>query len=45
MLFKLCQTAEQTWRRQRGFDYQAKVISGVPSKDGIEVEIFDRIAA
>jgi putative transposase len=45
MLFKLGQAAEQTWRRQRGFDYLAKVITGVPFKDGIEVDTTDRIAA
>jgi len=45
MLFKLGQAAEKTWRRQRGFDYLAKVITGVPFKDGIELEITDQIAA
>jgi putative transposase len=45
MLFKLGQAAEQTWRRQRGFDYLAKVITGVPFKDGIELDTTDRIAA
>ena len=45
MLFKLGQAAEKTWRRQRGFDYLAKVITGVPFKDGIEVENTNRIAA
>jgi putative transposase len=45
MLFKLGQTAEQSWRRQRGFDYLAKVITGVPFKDGIEINNTDQIAA
>ncbi|OAI21786.1 IS256 family transposase [Methylomonas koyamae] len=45
MLFKLGQTAEKTWRRQRGFDYLAKVITGVPFKDGIELETGNQIAA
>jgi putative transposase len=45
MLFKLGQAAEQTWRRQRGFDYLAKVITGVPFKDGVEINNTDQIAA
>ena len=36
MMFKLSQCAEKKWRRLRGFDYLAKVIQGVPFKDGIE---------
>ena len=36
MMFKLSQCAEKKWRRLRGFDYLAKVIKGVPFKDGIE---------
>lgn len=36
MMFKLGQCAEKKWRRLRGFDYLAKVIQGVPFKDGIE---------
>ena len=36
MMFKLSQCAEKRWRRLRGFDYLAKVIQGVPFKDGIE---------
>ncbi len=45
MLFKLGQTAEKTWRRQRGFDYLAKVITGIPFKDGIEIETVNQAAA
>jgi hypothetical protein len=45
MLFKLGQAAEKTWCRQRGFDYLANVINGIPFKDGIKVETTDRIAA
>jgi hypothetical protein len=45
MLFKLGQAAEQTWRRQRRFNYLAKVITSVTFKDGIQVETSDRIAA
>jgi putative transposase len=40
---RLSQAAEQTWRRQPGFDYLAKVITGVPFKDGIELDATDRI--
>ena len=36
MMFKLSQCAEKKWRRLRGFDYLAKVVQGVPFKDGIE---------
>ena len=37
MMFKLADCAQKNWRRQRGFDYLAKVITGVKFKDGIEV--------
>ena len=37
MMFKLGQCAQQNWRRQRGFNYLAKVITGVKFRDGIEV--------
>ena len=37
MIFKLGIAAEKGWRRIRGFDYLAKVITGVKFKDGIEV--------
>ena len=29
--------AEKAWRRLRGFDYLAKVVTGIKFKDGIEV--------
>ena len=45
MMFKLGQCAEQNWRKLRGFDYLAKVITGVTFKDGIETTDPDRIAA
>lgn len=45
MLFKLGQSAEKTWRRQRGFDVLAKVITGVQFKDGIEIDTANQIAA
>jgi hypothetical protein len=38
MMFKLGQCAEQNWRKLRGFDYLAKVITGVKFKDGIEAK-------
>ncbi len=37
--------AEGKWRRLRGFNYLAKVISGVKVKDGIEVESDSQVAA
>lgn len=45
MIFKLGQCAEQNWRKLRGFDYLAKVITGVKFKDGIETTQNDQIAA
>jgi transposase-like protein len=45
MMFKLGQCAQKKWRRLRGFDYLAKVITGIEFKDGIEVTEFDQIAA
>ena len=37
MIFKLGMSAEKNWRRLRGFEWLAKVINGVPFRDGIEV--------
>ena len=37
MIFKLGQCAEKKWNKLRGFDYLAKVITGVKFRDGIEV--------
>ncbi len=45
MIFKLGQCAEQNWRKLRGFNYLAKVITGVKFKDGIEITQNDQIAA
>ena len=45
MMFKLGQCAEKKWRRLRGFDYLAKVVTGIKFKDGIEVIELDQIAA
>ena len=45
MMFKLGECAEKKWRRLRGFDYLAKVITGVKFKDGIEVTDVDQVAA
>ena len=36
MMFKLGQCAEKRWRRLRGFDFLAQVITGVRFKDGVE---------
>jgi hypothetical protein len=35
MLFKLGMSAQQSWRRLRGFESLAKVIDGVQFRDGI----------
>ena len=45
MMFKLGQCAQKNWRRQRGFDYLAKVITGVKFRDGIEVTESNQVAA
>ena len=45
MMFKLGQCAEKNWRRLRGFDYLARVITGVKFKDGIKVTNVDQVAA
>ena len=45
MMFKLGQCAEENWRRLRGFDYLAKVITGVKFKDGIEETKNSKVAA
>ena len=38
MMFKLGQCAQKNWRRLRGFDDLAKVITGVKFNDGVEVD-------
>lgn len=45
MMFKLGECAQKNWRRQRGFNYLAKVITGVKFRDGIEVTESDRNVA
>ena len=45
MPFKLGMCVEGKWKRLRGFDYLAKVISGVKFKDGEEVPTADQSAA
>jgi len=45
MMFKLGKCAEENWRKLRGFDYLAKVITGVKFKDGIETTKTGQIAA
>lgn len=45
MIFKLGMCAQKTWRRQRGFNYLAKVITGVRFQDGIELDTVDQNAA
>jgi transposase-like protein len=38
LIFKLGQEAEKSWRRIRGFNHLAKVITGVRFRDGVEVK-------
>jgi putative transposase len=45
MMLKLEQYAKQNWRKLRGFDYLAKVITGLTFKNGIEATEPDQIAA
>lgn len=45
MMFKLGLCAEKNWRRQRGWDYLAKVITGMKFTDGIEATQSDQVAA
>ena len=45
MMFKLGLCAEKKWRRLRGFDYLAKVVTGIKFKDGVEVTEADQVAA
>ena len=45
MMFKLGMCAEKNWIKLRGFDYLAKVVTGIKFKDGIEVQTEDRSAA
>ena len=45
MMFKLAECAQSNWRRQRGFNYLAKVITGVKFIDGVEDTTLDQNAA
>ncbi len=45
MMFKLAICAESNWRKLRGFNDLAKVITGVKFKDGVETESDDQKAA
>ena len=45
MMFKLGLCAEKKWRRLSGFDYLAKVVTGIKFKDGVEVTEVDQVAA
>lgn len=45
MMFKLGQCAQKNWRRHRGFNHRAKVITGVKFRDGIEKTESDQAAA
>ncbi len=45
MMFKLGMCAQKKWKRIRGFNYLAKVITGVKFQDGVEVTKADQAAA
>ena len=45
MMFKLGLCAEKNWRRLPGFDYLAKVVTGIQFKDSVEVTEVDQAAA
>ena len=45
MMFKLGMCAEKSWRRLRGFESLAKVITGVKFNNGLEVKQDDQVAA
>ena len=45
MIFKLGECAQKNWRRQRGFNYLARVIQGVKFRDGEEVPTVDQHVA
>ena len=45
MMFKLGMCAEKKWRKLRGFNDLAKVVTGVKFKDGVEVIQVDQVAA
>ena len=45
MMFKLGMCAQENWRRLRGFNHLAQVITGVKFRDGIEVKAVDQVAA
>ena len=45
MMFKLGMCAQENWRRLRGFNFLAQVITGVKFRDGIEVKAVDQVAA
>ncbi len=45
MMFKLGMCAQENWRRLRGFNDLAQVITGVKFRDGIEVKTVDQVAA
>ncbi len=41
MVFKLAKSAEGRWLKLRGSELIAKVITGIPFKDGVEVQKTD----
>ncbi|GFZ84650.1 IS256 family transposase [Pseudohongiella nitratireducens] len=45
MIYKLGECAQKNWRKQRGFNYLAKVVQGVKFRDGEEVMTADQRVA
>ncbi|MEE9358257.1 MAG: IS256 family transposase, partial [Sedimenticolaceae bacterium] len=45
LMFKLGRCAEKKWRRLRGFDYLAKVITGIKFNEGVEAARVDQVTA
>ena len=45
MIYKLGECAEKNWRKQRGFNYLAKVVQGIKFRDGEEVVTTDQRVA
>ena len=45
MIYKLGECAQKNWRKQRGFNYLAKVVQGVKFRDGEEVITADQKVA
>ena len=45
MIFKLGECAQKNWRRQRGFNYLAKIVQGIKFRDCEEVSTVNQNVA